>query len=275
MAFFIALSRVTGHLGSRIAAVAAALIMGFALWLSQSRTALVVVFLIGMFSFAKLAWRSRRTLYVTATVILLLAGVAIPVLQYLPSRFFDVTIPGGIRDRWLFISTTIGMLQWQPLFGVGVGQYVRWSGHFAPSDLLERQGPDNAHNNFAQVAGELGITGLLAFAFVLAISVWMRKHDRERSPLAAAVMPGVVAFILTWLGGHPLLVPEVTYPFWITLAIVPGVVAKPNALSWKPVAATALIGVILFLSIPFRIENKRQTFSHLVRADTRTVTAEK
>jgi hypothetical protein len=26
--------------------------------------------------------------------------------------------------------------------------------------------------------------------------------------------------MVSWLGGHPLLVPEVAYPFWLALAIV-------------------------------------------------------
>jgi O-Antigen ligase len=258
MAFFIALGRLTGHPASRTAAVAAVLIVGIALWLTQSRAALVVALLIGVFSVMKVAWRSRRSFRATSAVILLLAGLSIPVCQHLPLRFSDPTVSGGIKDRWLFLSTTIAMLQWQPLFGVGVGQYVRWSGRFAPPDLLQRQGPDNAHNNFAQVAGELGIAGLVAFASVLAISLWPGKYARERNPLAAPIVTGVVAFILTWLGGHPLLVPEVAYPFWITLAIVPGLLFVQEPVPWKPVAAVAFVGLVLFLSIPSRIESKQE-----------------
>jgi hypothetical protein len=36
------------------------------------------------------------------------------------------------------------------------------------------------------------------------------------------MLAGVAAFIVSWLGGHPLLVPEVAYPFWLALGIVAG-----------------------------------------------------
>jgi hypothetical protein len=258
MGFFIALGRLRRQQTSRIAAVAAVFVIGIGLCLTKSRTAIVAAVLIGVLSVIKAAWLSRKS-FRTIAATLLLAGLSISVVQYFPSRLSDApTVVGGIRDRWLFLSTTIGMLQWQPLFGVGVGQYPLWSARFQPADLLQRQGPDNAHNNLAQVAGELGIAGLVAFTSVLAISLSTRKCLRERVPLASPIVAGLAAFILTWLGGHPLLVPEVAYPFWITLAIVPGLRVAQDSVSWKPVAAAALVGVILPLSIPLRIASKQE-----------------
>ncbi|MEO5739971.1 MAG: O-antigen ligase family protein [Vicinamibacterales bacterium] len=258
MALFMAFGRLTGKQGSRIAAIAAILFVGIALCLTKSRTAIVAALLVGVFAGVKLTWRSGTPVR-TIAAILLLAGLSMSVAQHYPSRLSDnATVFGGIKDRWLFLSTTMGMLQWQPLFGVGVGQYARWSARFAPSDLLKRQGPDNAHNNFAQVAGELGIAGLVAFASVLAISLWFRKSTRERHPIAAPVLTGLSAFIVTWLGGHPLLVPEVAYPFWMTLAIAPGLLLGEEPLPWKPIAAAALAGVILPLSIPLRVASKQE-----------------
>ena len=258
MGFFIALGRLTWHQTSKIGAVTSVVVLGIALCLTKSRTAIITALLIGVFWVMKAAWRSRKS-FRTLALTLLLAGLSISIVQHFPSRFSDApTVFGGIRDRWLFLATTIGMLKWQPLFGVGIGQYSIWSAHFAPADLLQRQGPDNAHNNFAQVAGELGITGLVAFASVLAISLWTRKSTRERDPIAAPILTGLSAFILTWLGGHPLLVPEVAYPFWITLGMVPGLLLTQDTLPWKPVVAAALIGVILPLSIPLRIASKQE-----------------
>jgi hypothetical protein len=70
------------------------------------------------------------------------------------------------------------------------------------------------------VAGELGLVGLAAFLAVLTLCFWPPDRSRQHDPVIAAVIPGVAVFIVSWLGGHPLLVPEVAYPFWLTLAIV-------------------------------------------------------
>jgi hypothetical protein len=69
------------------------------------------------------------------------------------------------------------------------------------------------------------------------------------------VLLGLCAFVLTWLGGHPLLVPDAAYPFWITLGVAAALVAsdsKPTLTSGF-VAACALL---LLLSIPIRVSDK-------------------
>jgi hypothetical protein len=72
----------------------------------------------------------------------------------------------------------------------------------------------------------------------------------------------VTAFILTWFGGHPLLVPPVAYPFWMLLAVVaaaslgtgyPGAFGE-RASRWA--ALGGLAAVALAVSIPVRIEGK-------------------
>jgi O-antigen ligase len=112
------------------------------------------------------------------------------------------------------------MIEAHPLFGVGIGQYPQSSGHYSSPALLAIYPRENAHNNFAQVAGELGLIGFAAFLAVLAICFWLPDRSRRRDPVVAAVVAGLAAFIVSWFGGHPLLVPEVAYPFWLTLAIV-------------------------------------------------------
>ena len=107
-----------------------------------------------------------------------------------------------------------------PAFGVGVGQYSLWSGHFGPPALLQLWRPDNAHNNLAQVAGELGLIGLVTFVIVLAASLMIRSRAAGVNSLRGPLTAALAAFILTWLGGHPLLIPEVSYPFWITIGVV-------------------------------------------------------
>jgi hypothetical protein len=83
---------------------------------------------------------------------------------------------------------------------------------------------------------------------------------------------GAGAFVATWLTGHPLLVREIGYPFWIVLALIivwadeiPSVMSI--AYTWRRqrvvLAATALIALA---SVPFRTEPPtRQTVMYGVR----------
>jgi hypothetical protein len=69
------------------------------------------------------------------------------------------------------------------------------------------------------------------------------------------VVLGLAVFILTWLGGHPLLVADVAYPFWITLGVVAALVASDSrANPW--IAVIGIAAVLLLVSLPFRVGAK-------------------
>ncbi len=151
------------------------------------------------------------------------------------------------------------MLLANPLFGVGVGQYTLWSYHFSAPELLVFYQRENAHNNFAQIAGELGSVGLLVFSSLLALALRSRRDPSSTPDLVTApVMVGLAAFVLSWLGGHPLLVPEVAYPFWLALGVVAaGSLATSSARYANALAAIAF--TFLVLSVPWRVHAKSQT----------------
>ncbi len=227
MALFIA-AGIAWRRGSRRAAWAAATVpIAIAFWLAGSRTGLIAVLLAASVLIAKLAAGRSLSIHGAAGVTLAaltLGGVIIA--QLFPAAFFDATASSAVRVRWLFLGTTWRMLLDQPLFGVGVGQYARWSSHFSAPEMASYYTRENAHNNFAQIAGELGFAGLITFVWVLVIALWtsMRRwrSNAQEHPVVGPVAAGLAVFILTWLGGHPLLVPEVAYPFWLALGILPG-----------------------------------------------------
>ncbi len=151
------------------------------------------------------------------------------------------------------------MLVANPLFGVGVGQYTLWSYHFAAPELLVFYQRENAHNNFAQIAGELGIVGLLVFSALLALAL-RRRRDPSSTPdlVTAPVMVGLAAFVLSWLGGHPLLVPEVAYPFWLALGVVAAGSLATSSVRYAH-ALVAVVFALLAVSMPWRVQAKAQT----------------
>jgi hypothetical protein len=199
----------------------AGLITGTALWMTRSRTALAAALVVGLFSFARLI--ARRSLPAVRLAAIGVVATAAAVTAFSgQSVLSQAAASTAVRIRWMFLETTSRMLQAHPLFGVGIGQYLRWSGHFSSPELRAFYPRENAHNNFAQIAGELGLAGFAAFVAVLAVSLLGPGRSRRGYPEAMPMLAGVAAFIVSWLGGHPLLVPEVAYPFWLALGIVAG-----------------------------------------------------
>ena len=210
------------------------------------------------FSHSSYAVRAASAAGVVAT--LGLAG-------FLIFRTTGATPSEAVSIRWMFLQATAGMLAAEPAFGVGVGQYSLWSAHFAPPALFRIWRPDNAHNNLAQIAGELGVVGFVTFCVVLASAFRFQMNDPRRTVDAgrstidagrsyrSPVIAGLGVFILTWLGGHPLLVPEAAYPFWIMLGLAGAFAANDS----KAVSSAGLVGLaaaVLLVSIPFRVEEK-------------------
>jgi hypothetical protein len=247
--------------GSRLWRLAAALAIGAALYLTGSRTAIAAVFLTVALGLAWAAFRRSASRVRVGVCAALAVVVVAALLVQFPELLLRERPGGAIRVRWLFLGTTLRMLLWQPLFGVGIGQYLLWSGHFSSAELLSLYRRENAHNNFAQVAGELGLVGLAAFVAVLVGAVWAHRRAPVVTPHLRAGLVGVVGFVLTWLGGHPLLVPAVSYPFWVVLGTVAGALPRPAESSRRAgargaTAAGTLAVVVLALSIPVRVHDK-------------------
>ena len=207
----------------RTAWAAAGFILGVALWMTASRSAITAVLVVGTISLARAVFAQsvarRRAVVLTAAAVVALAAFS---AQYFLSRPSTATASRAVSIRWLFLETTLHMVRTHPVAGVGIGQYARSSGEYAPPELLAIYRSENAHNNFAQIAGELGLPGLAAFLGVLVVSFSHLRRLQRPSPVTISAIAGLAVFILSWLGGHPLLVPAVAYPFWLTLGVVAG-----------------------------------------------------
>jgi len=234
--------------------------LAVAAWMTHSRTAIfgmivVAVCLLAASTIGRIIGVGRSI----AVAVLASLILAVALWLYLPRESFGPGASEAVEIRWLFLGTTWRMLMANPLFGVGIGQYALWSVHFSTPALLAYYPGENAHNNFAQIAGELGITGLAAFVALLAIALLVRRPSGEsqRDTIAAPVLAGLAAFIISWLGGHPLLVPEVAYPFWLAL----GVIAFGHFATSRTRYTNGLVALVvasLALSVPMRVHAKSQ-----------------
>jgi O-antigen ligase len=200
-------------------AAAAANLAG--LWMSASRSAMAAT---AVTAAGAAIWvcttRWKPAARAIATTILLVAALAVGTWWA-----WQLTRVGyrGVDLRQQFNATSGRMIQASPVFGVGVGQYYPLSSLFFTPELAWTYGQENAHNYFLQVGAELGLLGLGLFAAWLAAGAVRAGRALAREPrdwrlLGAA--SGALVFAATSVTGHPFLVDEVTYPFWMQFGLV-------------------------------------------------------
>ena len=206
----------------RAAWIGLAAASGVGLWFSESRSALGAagaVLAVAALWAATTRFSTRARAGILAAVVLAIVGAGALRARLLET---DPTYRGaGFRQQ--FFQTSMRMIAERPLFGVGVGQYNRMSALFLSPQLAWTYGFENAHNYFLQIGGDLGLVGLGLFLAWIGATV-------ARTARAVALAPrdwrllgaggGALVFIGTCLTGHPLLIGEVAYPFWIQFGLV-------------------------------------------------------
>jgi O-antigen ligase len=253
--------RARGRARALWSAAAVANLVG--LWLAESRSAMAAA---AIALAVAAAWAlSDRWKPAARTVALLCLVVVALGLGTVRARLLnsDPTYRGaGFRQQ--FNATSLRMIQARPVFGFGVGQYYPLSPLFLTPELAWSYGRENAHNYFLQVGAELGLLGLGLFGIWLSVAAIRAARalvvePRDWRLLGAAA--GVLAFLGTSVTGHPLLVDEVTYPFWMQFGLVAGLAGSvllnagpvgrglrprtPRAWLW---ATAVLAGVIVVLA---------------------------
>ena len=259
---------------------AAAAFVALGLWMSGSRTAMfaspVALAIVIIAGAQARAARTTRLVFLAGG--LLLAGIALVVLVYAPPRGSQIASAVAVDVRVEMARTAAHMVADRPAFGVGLGQFSQRSGDFSSPELL-RVFPaavhENAHNNFLQMLAETGLLGFAAFIWLLAASIFAGGALAIHQPsdmLAWGCFAGIVAFLITCLGGHPLLTREVAYAFWILLGMMAGRAWPPSAISgskggasmWSSRIAVAA-AACLMLSVPMRAASEAASanFEHV------------
>lgn len=248
----------------RIVWMAAAATIVTALWLTSSRTAMLAGFVAPgavLFVAARSRGRARavRALGIAAAGIILVAMVALA----LPQRGTQKSLWPSADVRVGLIQTGLRMMAARPVFGIGLGEFVQRSGEFSSPDLIAKfpvAVHENAHNNFIQVAAELGVAGGIFFAWLViaALITIARRAADTREPFLLLTLAAVGAFVLTCLGGHPLLVPEAGYVFWTMLGAAAGSSAlappSPSRVRWL----VPIVLIALAFTMPWRLRETTQ-----------------
>lgn len=228
------------------------------LWLTASRAAyLALIVAIAGAMATRWLLRPGRRIAVAAVMIAATAGVVLIIALAAPMRGNQHSsfIAAGVRLGMANVAAR--MIASHPAFGIGSGEFQQRSGEFATPELIA-QFPvavhENAHNNFLQIAAELGLLGGGTFVWLVGAGLFFAARgstaDRPRLLVAAAS----TAFVVSWLAGHPLLVPEPAYAFWILFGAAAGTGVREPADAGRPSIVLALAVIAIAATVPWRMQ---------------------
>ena len=251
----------------RLAAYAVAIaLLACALWISGSRVALMAAAL-GAAGWLLVRRHPRlvpavrvRTLAAAAAVLAVLTLGGIFLLPATRHSNFSYSV----FTRAELVKAGLRMWADRPVTGIGTAQFYAQFPRYASPELLtafrvETGAPvmhENAHNQFVQVAAELGTVGLAFFAAALVLALW--KVTIPDGGARAAAAAAMAAFLVTALAGHPLLIPMVAYVFWLVVGVVASGAAPATSTRGRILSAAVLvIGLLLLSTVPQRWQGER------------------
>ncbi len=230
------------------------------IWLAGSRTAIAllpIAFTLQAWPWLKHRVPSGRTMVAGLAV---LAAVGAAALLFVMKNAAHGSPSGAVAIRADMVRTSLSMAYHHPLFGVGIGNYYARSMEFMPPRLSERHIKRDAHNQFLQVLGEMGLTGLVVFSAVLVIGLGpglLALARGRASPALGGLVAGGLAFLTVSLGMHPLLIAEVNLVFFLLLgaARAEGVSAgegsvKSSGSPWMGLIAG--VAILACAAVPWR-----------------------
>jgi hypothetical protein len=205
----------------------------FAFAMARSRAAIGAALIVGVAAFiasglsaASFGRTMRRAALAVGVAVVGLAAVlaATANTNAAPERAL------GIRAELAQVALTAAGRY--PVFGVGLSDFIRSTRRFITDDqpLLQQFAPlgENAHNNFLQIAVELGIPAGLVFLWLVvptAVAGFTRR-GAEAEAWALGLALGIAAFLISALFGHPLLIGQVGATFFVGLGMAAGALAE-------------------------------------------------
>jgi O-antigen ligase/tetratricopeptide (TPR) repeat protein len=261
--------------------LALAIINSAAIWLGFFAGAVFFVMALGSIWFLRRLTHSRRrwTLTFTSTFVVLLLAISswgmIDIIKHPDERNTPTRqIFGPIWELWEANSGDIRSWDWwigyemwktSPWIGQGVGnfklKFLEYKSIFAETERGKQfnfhiRPAAQAHNEFVQLAAEMGIVGMLATFIVLAIlfgatlvAAYRAPTSRERAILLA-LLSGVVVILTDAIFAFPFHLPASSLAFVFLVGVLHSKWLQPDArplrLSQKVVAPWALLILLSF-----------------------------
>ncbi len=231
----LAIFRWRSHLPGKDTVTAAALLMGLALFVGQSRFALVGVLLVALLLVLLLlpTWRSRLlgVLFVGAIMLLeimIFLNLLVPsAARGAAGGSLSARDENSVETRQDIWMSGIHMLLDHPLTGVGLS-YYRYNPprqqypvpYFAENNLIL----PHAHNEWIQAGADFGFPGLIVFIGIQVSAGWMllqswRRGDAGAKALAAALGAGLLAHAAYAIGDAITLWDRFIFLYWWMLGL--------------------------------------------------------
>ena len=204
---------------------------------SHSRMTLLVLILFSL-GLSTMLINSRKALIVLTIVTVITGSLGIMVAPRLvDSKNYSLHRLGTLLDirslpeqrntyyRFELWKRAATIIKAYPLAGAGTGTFYRTSRDFSNKPELLGGLPMNTHNYYLQFTAENGIPALILFCLVL-FTIFRKSGLREalRSGLSKnpslPLIGGAIAYMLTMMTGHPLLLLNQQFMFWGIIAII-------------------------------------------------------
>jgi len=210
------------------------------IWISIGLTSIFAIFIMTKFRLFEIFKKNKKwmmALFIIFLIITIIYSTDNPlnksrltVIERALSTF-DEQDP-SINTRLLIYRTTLAMIKAKPLFGSGIGtfkmNYLDYQADFLQNnpDYIKFSGKAaEAHNEYLQMAAELGIVGLgiffsILFVFYsLALKYLKSKHDHQDKIIVFGLLMGITSFLIHSLFTFPYHVPVLGSTFFILLGL--------------------------------------------------------
>jgi O-antigen ligase len=141
------------------------------------------------------------------------------------------------KERPIIYEASLNMIKRHPVVGVGVNTYCLNYQKYKLRDTSEETANTMwyAHNNFLQMASEIGVIGLIIFLWLLFLffSKWFVFYRKSKDTLlrscSLGVVMGILAFLVQGLTETNLYSPRIATLFWFEVGLLMGILRLNNA----------------------------------------------
>lgn len=129
-------------------------------------------------------------------------------------------VPTTVLSRVQVWQAAMNAFAENPFMGMGVGTFYRDGHHYSSLESTKGVHPENVHNYFLQVLAEQGLLGeipLLVFLCGL-VAIGRRGPNQGSSTLHAALGTVALVYVISWVPGHPMLLPVQQFFFYFIAA---------------------------------------------------------
>ena len=191
----------------RIAQLIGTLVVGYILYYTNSRGAIITMGFIGFYYIWNQAWSQRLKKGLVIGGGLGILGVLI--VGFLASNNFkEIQLLkefGGANefDRWYMIRNSFWLFMEHPLTGIGFGNWRIEAYKYGVQEFVDFNNPLHFtrygnHNLYSQHLAELGLVGFLAFFIAIGNPVWYGlQYTRQLSSLQKACFSTLLVYLIT------------------------------------------------------------------------------